>query len=51
MGFFLFEFFHLADFREKSAFKLLSFDTEIKEDIQYNMMVCCTTTWTLSKNL
>lgn len=44
----LFFFFLLKkNYLKKVLFKLLSFDTVTKEDIQYNMMVCCTTTWTL----
>lgn len=50
MGVFFLPFF--AEKLKKVLFKLLlSFDTVIKEVIQYNMMVCCTTTWTLGKNI
>lgn len=50
MGVFFFLFF--AEKLKKVLFKLLlSFDTVIKEVIQYNMMVCCTTTWTLGMNI
>lgn len=51
-AFFFFLFFAEKLKKKKVLFKLLlSFDTVIKEVIQYNMMVCCTTTWTLGKNI